>query len=1172
MIIRHSIGFVLLLLMTLSSDGIPESRKGVIVEAVKDNFEAEKAGLRPGDVILHWVRADAQGDIDSPFDLFQLETEQKPRGPIVLGGLRGDEKKTWTPGPGNWGLTVRPQLTDGLLSVYRSCQALTQAGNTPQTSEPCRADPAISGPVWLRSWFALQAAEALVDSRQWNDADNAYAQALQIAGGDEPATAAAILNRWAIACETRGDLENAARHYQDSLLRYEKLSAESLAVATNLNGLGSVGRKRGDLKNAEEYSRRALAIEEKLAPDSLGVATSFSNLGLVAWNRGDLPKAEEYQKLALQIRQKLAPDSLDLASSFNALGLVAWNRGELDTADEYHHLALQIRQKLAPDGLDVAGSFNNLGAVAKDRGDLVKAEEYYLDTLQIRKKLAPGSLLLATSFNNLGTVAASRGDLAKAEEYYQKALEIQEKLAPGSLDCYSSLLNLGVVAVNRNDLAKAEKYYRQALLIVEKLAPGSLDVADSLNNLGVVSWKQEDLTKAEEYYRQSLEIREKLAPGGLEVATSFSNLGNLAWKRKDFAKAEEYYGQALTIHQKLAPESVNTAEIYKNLAEVARDRNKLTEAEKYYRQALSIRSKMAPTSSGYAEVLASLAGILRRQGQPNSAAELYEQALTVFESQNSQLGGAEETRSTFRAAHSNYFLDYIDLLMFEKKPDLAFHVAERWRARSLLEMLAAAEVDIRQGVDPELRNRERWLQELLKAKSDRRITLLTAEHTEKQIAEVEKEISDLRNQYDDLQGRIRANSPSYASLTHPQPLNATQTQSLLDDETILLDYVLGEEHSFVWAITRDSLDGFELPPRSRIEDLARRLHHLISMPQSASMATGEIEAGRRSRLETTASALSQMVLAPLAARITKKRLLIVSDGALQYVPFAVLPVPGHSKGVPLVVEHEVVYAPSASVLAELRRQAMGRTQAPKAVAVLADPVFDKNDPRVGRPTRKAAAIASNQLRSSPDERLARSVADVGLVHLSRLVFSRREAEAIMAATPPGQGKKALDFEANRATATGQELYQYRIVHFATHALSDNKRPELSGLILSLVDQHGQSQNGFLDLEDIYNLHLRADMVVLSACETALGKEIRGEGLIGLTRGFMYAGATRVLASLWKVDDVATAELMARFYKAMEQQGLRPAAALRRAQLAMRRQKRWVAPYYWAGFQLQGEWK
>jgi CHAT domain-containing protein len=195
----------------------------------------------------------------------------------------------------------------------------------------------------------------------------------------------------------------------------------------------------------------------------------------------------------------------------------------------------------------------------------------------------------------------------------------------------------------------------------------------------------------------------------------------------------------------------------------------------------------------------------------------------------------------------------------------------------------------------------------------------------------------------------------------------------------------------------------------------------------------------------------------------------------------------------------------------------------------------------------------------------------GEVYLPRLQFTRREAEVIAALTPAGQSWEALDFKANRANATSRNLANYRIVHFATHALLNSKHPELSGLVLSLVNEQGKPQNGFLGLQDIYNLNLPVDMVVLSACETGLGKEIRGEGLVGLTSGFMYAGATRVVASLWNVDDAATSELMGRFYKGILKDGLQPAAALQRTQIEMRKQKRWRAPHHWAGFVLQGQW-
>lgn len=319
-------------------------------------------------------------------------------------------------------------------------------------------------------------------------------------------------------------------------------------------------------------------------------------------------------------------------------------------------------------------------------------------------------------------------------------------------------------------------------------------------------------------------------------------------------------------------------------------------------------------------------------------------------------------------------------------------------------------------------------------------------------------------------------------------------------------------------------------------------------------------------------------------------MLVVTDGALQYVPFGALPAPGvnrrpSAKGKngaaggyqPLILDHEVVSLPSASVVAVLRREAATRPPAPKKVAVLADPVFVKEDGRVknrgeGRPAAGGGGADKETAAGSLPSDVRRSADDLGLTWFDRLPVSRREAELITASAPKGQSLKALDFAASRATATSEELSRYQIVHFATHSLLNNQHPELSGIVLSLVNERGEPQDGFLRLHDIYNLKLDADLVVLSACETALGKEINGEGLVGLTRGFMYAGAPRVVASLWKVGDSATAELMKRFYRNMLNAKMRPAAALRAAQVAMWKERQWAAPFYWAGFVIQGEWR
>jgi len=506
-------------------------------------------------------------------------------------------------------------------------------------------------------------------------------------------------------------------------------------------------------------------------------------------------------------------------------------------------------------------------------------------------------------------------------------------------------------------------------------------------------------------------------------------------------------------------------------------------------------------------------------------------------------------------------------------------------------MLVSSHLDIRHGADPALFEKERSLWADLAAKSNRRIRLLGEKRSDVPINAVEKEISDLTNQYQDVEAQIRSTSPAYAALTQPNPLNAGAVQHLLPNDTLLLEYSLGEDHSYVFVLTASSLNSYELPKKEVIEPLAKHLYQFLTergrilsreTPEHRMMRITKADAASR----RAAADLSRMILGPVAAELKKQRLLIVSDGALQYVPFAALPAPGSSAGkepAPLILEHEIVNLPSASVFAVLREQqkVSGRSPVKMEVAVFADPVFDKRDPRVRlNPDRRAgnqhgAEIGEARIRST--DTLARSVADATLAQpgeflLPRLAFTRAEASAILKLAPPGTSMEALDFAASRRLVMSGELGQYRVLHFATHALVDNIHPELSGLVLSLVDRKGTPVDGFLNLEDVYNLDLSADLVVLSACDTALGKAVNGEGMIGLTRGFMYAGVPRVVATLWNVNDLATAKLMAHFYQAMERNGMKPAEALRQAQIAMSKQRLSSAPYYWAALVLQGDWE
>ncbi len=390
----------------------------------------------------------------------------------------------------------------------------------------------------------------------------------------------------------------------------------------------------------------------------------------------------------------------------------------------------------------------------------------------------------------------------------------------------------------------------------------------------------------------------------------------------------------------------------------------------------------------------------------------------------------------------------------------------------------------------------------------------------------------------DALGRVAPTGATVETLT----VRKIQEQ-VLGPDVLLLEYALGERRSFLWAVSCASVRSYELPPRKALEDSARRAHALLA------------DSRRTLALAPAREALAQLsreLLGPAASELKARRLVVVPDGALHLIPFGALPDPS-SPDLPLLARREVVTVSSSSSLAAIRRGAKSRKPASGLLAVLADPVFDASDSRVkgGKTTTPPRARTVSRF--------------------SRLPFSREEASIVAALAPPGEKRVDLDFAARREVATSGALERFRIVHFATHAVLDSDHPERSGIALSMVDRQGQPQDGFLRVNEIYRLHLSADLVVLSACETALGKDVRGEGVMSLSRAFLHAGARRVLVSLWPVEDRATADLMRRFYTGLFRDGLSPAAALRHAQDDLRRQPNRQAPHYWAGFILQGDW-
>jgi CHAT domain-containing protein len=563
--------------------------------------------------------------------------------------------------------------------------------------------------------------------------------------------------------------------------------------------------------------------------------------------------------------------------------------------------------------------------------------------------------------------------------------------------------------------------------------------------------------------------------------------------------------------------------------------------------------------SEHAAVLHSL-GILARDRGDLSAASTYG-AAAIAAAEHLRLRIADpELRAAAAATRRSYYETQIDTLMrlhAEQREGndthlrAAFEFAERSRARMLADLLAEAAVDLRGTLDPAVLDRETTLVERLaerRIERDRLLQQSASDATRVKLAAIAADLASLENELNLLEIEMRRADPRRGALTSAATPSAEQAQAMLDDRTALLEYALGSPASYVFVVTRERIAAVTLADRATIEAAARDAFADLSTlaPNGAA---------------PDLTALAKLVLEPVAPYLDKPRLLLALDGALQYVPFAALPNPGsEDPATRLITAHDLVAVPSLAAVAALPARGAVR---PKTLAVFADPVLSAADPRMRTaPVVLAAAATPNTL-------LERS--SVGLA-LERLPATSYEAQAIAALVPAEQRFIASGFDASREAVLGASLDQYRYVHFATHGLVDARYPGLSALALSQFDEQGTARNGFLRLHDIYNLRLDADVAVLSACETALGRDIRGEGLVGLTQGFMYAGARSVVASLWQAPDRAAAELMTRFYRHLLQGDQLPAAALRSAQFELAAERRFADPYFWSGFVLIGDWR
>ncbi len=933
----------------------------------------------------------------------------------------------------------------------------------------------------------------------------------------------------ALVRQFQGDYAGAVENYQKYLrgIPEDDRVAELLAITYAIQKKGSEGETyfkallasqpdsvAGHLGLGVLYARldrRTDALVEldrviSLQPQNL---VAYSYKGNVLARDGRYLQAIEPLQTCLNLLQA-DPNDLREPIVLNQAGDAYRQLGNYQQAAQIFERAIALAQ--ASDDLrSEETALVQLASVHYRQNNYLQAMEYSRRGLEVSEAITLRKTKLDTypqrHIGGIADVYYGLGDLATAEQTYLKALALSIE-AKDQFNQSSVLGGLGDVYIEQGKLSQAISIQEQALALGEKgkNVPNQLG---PLNSLSALYRQMGDAQKSLAYVQRALKLLEGRTNPVWE-AESFNNLGLLHLKFSEFAKAKSAFEKTLAIDQRTTTPNI-----------------------------------VWRAHSGLADTYSQL-------GELDQAGEHYQRAIETIERVRAKLGGEEEKAGFFQDKVEVY-KKLIALLLNPRLKNTnsqnaaeAFRYSERARARAFLDLLTEARVDVEQKTAPDLTKRRLDLQQRISQLTTQLIKERSQESNKQdktKIAELEKGLSRADTELADWLRELRRYNPRYAALKYPEPIALAAAQRMLDDQTTLLSYSLGETQSFLFALTRNDFQVKRLPSEATLRESVHKFLAAITDKNKPDPVEYRRQAVR----------LSQQLLQPVGGMLTGKKLVIVLDGALHRLPFEALLFPGTTvqgdlRRLPYLIRRFAIsYAPSASVLAQLQNEQ--RPTAPKKFIAFGDPVYEQ----------RAEGLIVSTLRTAGATRL----------NFQTLPHSREEIAGIAKLFADNDRELFFREEASEENVKAPErLQHYQMVHFSTHGYVNEVRPRFSGLVLSLPQSgaNSASEDGLLSAYEIFNLKLNAELVVLSACETGLGKEVKGEGLMSLTRAFMYAGTPSVVVSLWNVNDESAADLMIRFYRNLKT-GMNKGEALRQAQLETIRDNGF--PFFWAPFVLVG---
>ncbi|MBK7995498.1 MAG: CHAT domain-containing protein [Blastocatellia bacterium] len=971
---------------------------------------------------------------------------------------------------------------------------------------------------------------------------------------------------------TKVGFQASVERYLASLKYWEK-SGDKIAEADVFRKLGESYFFVSNYQEALKYFTKELDFR-RANNDKSREARGLKNLGFVYYSMGVDEQALEYYSQALSLGKETNNKEV-IAQTLSFLARFHNSQGERKQSIDYNKQALALWQELEEKEESIKTA-EELATSYYSLAEIKDSIEFYKKTLQGVRDFADkkGEINI---LNALAIIYDEVGDFLLATNYYQQALEKSQNLRSSrSLEQEIEILNnLGQICYKQKDLIKAEGYFEQALALAqEKQDP--VRQAKVLNNLANIYRDNGDSSKAIEIYSDVLRLHRANNDLANTVVTAIA-VGQTHLDLGDGEKAVGFFTEAYKLNQRGGNRDLE-ANIFYHLGRALEFVYEEEKALASYKEGVNVSQELKDQLRE-AQFRYRLARLQFRRGDIKTAQGNITTAISLVEALQSNLIN-QKLQISYSNTTTDYYKLYVDLLMQQHQLNpkagndiTALAINEQAKAHSLLDLTGYS-------LDGDLISQERELKQLISNKTERLIKLNINESVVTEITAAENELKALNDKLKACQTALQKQNPHYTEFAQPKAFSLAELQQQLDTDTLLLEYELGTDHSYLWLISKTEVKSFFLPKRSEIESKVKYLRDLLVARNL--LVRGQNIGGRPISLDLAeneypkvAAEVSKLLLSPVADQLAEKRLVIVTDGAIQYIPFNALPDPNKADVYePLILKHEIVSLPSASTINTLRKEAKDNKNT-KAIMLVADPVFSASDSRV---TNKSASNKINNNGALELETtsllIKKSAKEVGLpvldLNISRLKDKDDEVKEISALVPIDQSKQVLGFDAKVANLLAKEASDYRVIHFATYGLANSIHPELSGIVLSLVNEQGKLEDGFLQTHKIFNLKLPEELVTISACETNIGENAQAEGLSGLTRGFIYAGASRVMVSLWNGDSAANTKLMKSFYQKILKDGKSPSVALRDTQLEL--WKEYKSPFYWAAFQLQGEWK